>query len=587
MSRISLARLSPSSIAWIALGLLVAFLAVVAAAVGVGAFVAQKELRAAAPVVSQLQEEFGSGDDAAITASVKKLQAHASTARGAADTWLWWVAEQAPFIGPTLHAVRESTVAVDELAEGVLPVLSDVDPSLLRPAGGAFDVNALSSLASPVSSAAEASERAATALRGVNLADTPGVLRQPLSQLTGAVGALQPALSRANALMPFLPSLLGEDGPKNYLLLVQNNAEARGLGGIPASVVMLQFENGKMEIAQQATSRDFINKRATPILPLDPEVVKLYDDKIGRWSQDMTSTPDFALSAELAKAYWTESYGTTVDGVISIDPVVLSYILRATGPVTLETGDHLTSSDAVRILLSDVYARYPKNDDQDAFFASAAVEVFDAISSGDFKPAPFATAIAQAVDENRLYFHSFHQDVEAAFDGSRLSGPLPPKDGAEHTTVGVFVNDLTEGKLSYYTWMSADVVADRCAATPEYTTTVTFVNALDKATSDGLVSYVDGGRNYPKGTVGTDIQFYGPTGARFVKATIDGAEVEITNGEHLGRPVGRMWVVNGFEDAHTLSVTFAGAPDASADVSLVHTPMVNPVRTSVTETPCG
>lgn len=586
MSHISLRQMTASKVAWLALAAVVTAGIALVAAVAIGGFIAQKELRAAVPVVSQIQDEFGADDRTALASSVERLQSHASAARGAADTPLWWIAEQAPFVGPTLHAVRESTVAIDELAQGVLPALSEVDPALLRPAGGVFDVAAIGSLAGPVATAAEAGEKAADALAGVDLAETPGVLRGPLTQLTGAVSGLQPALSRANDLMPYLPSMMGQDGPKNYLLLVQNNAEVRGTGGIPASVVMLRLEAGKIQIAQQATSRDFTNKRESPIIPLDPEVVKLYDDKVGRYSQDITSTPDFALSAELARAYWTESFGSQVDGVISIDPVVLSYILRATGPITLATGDRLTSSDAVKILLSDVYARYPKNDDQDAFFASAAVEVFDAVSSGDFKPVPFATAVVQAVGEHRVYFHSFDDAIASALDGSRLSGPLPAMDDGSHSTLGVFANDLTEGKLSFYTWMSADVVADRCSGTPTFTTTVTFVNALDQATSDTLVKYVNSGRYYPKGTIGTDIQFYGPSGSNFVKAAIDGVDVEITHGEHLGRPVGRMWVVNGLQDSHTLTVTFEGGAGGE-ELSLVHTPLINPVRTSVSEAPCG
>ncbi len=48
-----------------------------------------------------------------------------------------------------------------------------------------------------------------------------------------------------------------------------------------------------------------------------------------------------------------------------------------------------------------------------------------------------------------------------------------------------------------------------------------------------------------------------------------------------------MWVVNGLQQAHTLTMTFEGAPEDGGEVSLVHTPMVNPVRTSVTETACG
>lgn len=586
MSRDSPRQFRPAVIAWLSLGALTLTLVAIAAAVGIGAFVAQKELRAAVPVVSKMQDQFGSDDRVALDSSIQELQAHADAARSATDTWVWWVAEQAAFIGPSLHAVRESTVAVDELANGVLPELVDVDPAMLRPQGGAFNVAGLSELAGPIAAAADAAGRASDALSDVNLREVPGLLREPLSQLTGAVDAVQPALARADAVLPQLPSMLGENGPKNYLLLVQNNAEARGLGGIPASVVLLRVENGKMDIVQQASSSDFANERPSPILPLDPEIVKLYDDKIGRWSQDVTSTPDFGLSAEMAKAYWTERFGGTVDGVLAIDPVVLSYILKATGPITLATGDQLTSTDAVQILLSEVYARYPQNEQQDVFFASAAVEVFDKISAGDFSPIPFASALVQSVNENRVYFYSFDDATQAVFSGSRLLGPLPsPVDGRD-ATVGVFVNDLTEAKLSYYTHMSTELVVDRCSPVPTYTVVVSFENGLDQATSDTLVRYVNAGAHYPKGTIGTDLQFYGPIGSRFVNAVVDGTDVAITTGEHLGRPVGRMWVVNPPESVHTLAVKFVGTPDDSDDLRLVHTPMVNPVPSTIVEVPC-
>ncbi|KEP73822.1 hypothetical protein HR12_36030, partial [Microbacterium sp. SUBG005] len=177
MSRISLNRMSPTRVAWIALGVVAAVLVVLAAAVGIGAFIAQKELRAAVPVVSQLQDQFGDDDPAAVQASVQKLQGHAAAARGAADTPLWWVAEQAPFVGPTLHAVRESTVAIDELAQGVLPALSDVDPGLLRRPGECS--TSRPSPRSPDRCRPLRTRGAGCGMpsSGVDLADTPGLLR--------------------------------------------------------------------------------------------------------------------------------------------------------------------------------------------------------------------------------------------------------------------------------------------------------------------------------------------------------------------------------------------------------------------------
>ncbi len=210
---------------------------------------------------------------------------------------------------------------------------------------------------------------------------------------------------------------------------------------------------------------------------------------------------------------------------------------------------------------------------QDAFFASAAVEVFDAVSSGDFKPVPFATAIVQAVDENRVYFHSFDEGVEAAFDGSRLSGPLPRERRSRSDDARCVRQRLTEGKLSFYTWMSADVVADRCSAVPTYTTTVTFVNALDQATSDGLVKLrrrrtaLPQGHHWNRHTVSRPQRF----------ALRQGDDRRNRRRDHQRRtprsPVGRMWVVNGLQQAHTLTMTCRGAPEDGGEVSLVHTPV--------------
>src|SRR5206468_976551 len=92
---------------------------------------------------------------------------------------------------------------------------------------------------------------------------------------------------------------------------------------------------------------------------------------------------DFPVAAATASRMWTTTYGGTVDGVIAIDPVVVSGLLDATGPVTLPSGDQISSANAVKLLLSDVYQRYSDPDQQDAFFASAAGS---AVCRADGKP---------------------------------------------------------------------------------------------------------------------------------------------------------------------------------------------------------
>src|SRR5690606_7427381 len=95
--------------------------------------------------------------------------------------------------------------------------------------------------------------------------------------------------------------------------------------------------------------------------------------------------PDFAQTADLARAFWAESLGNPGDSVLAIDPVLLSYILKATGPVELPTGDQLTSDNVVDELLSKVYWKFPGDTEesarqQDEYFALAAGGIFGQVT---------------------------------------------------------------------------------------------------------------------------------------------------------------------------------------------------------------
>ena len=119
---------------------------------------------------------------------------------------------------------------------------------------------------------------------------------------------------------------------------------------------------------------------------------------------------------------WRQQFGTEVDGVLSVDPVTLSYLLAATGPIGLPTGDTLLSENAVQLLLADVYARYTVPAHQDAFFAAAASSVFDAIAGGNFEPAALVSAISRAGEEHRILIWSAHAEEQAMLAPTTLAG---------------------------------------------------------------------------------------------------------------------------------------------------------------------
>ena len=61
--------------------------------------------------------------------------------------------------------------------------------------------------------------------------------------------------------------MVGADGPRDYLLVFQNNAEIRATGGLPGAWARVHAQDGKLTIVEQGAGGDF-GERATPVLAL-------------------------------------------------------------------------------------------------------------------------------------------------------------------------------------------------------------------------------------------------------------------------------------------------------------------------------
>jgi hypothetical protein len=436
------------------------------------AFAAKDALEAAIPLAEQTQQQLAAGDNEGAKASAQQVTEYAAEAKKQTDDPLWRSLEWVPMAGPNLEAVRVASASVDQIVtEAVMPA-TEISIEALKPQGGAIDVAAVQQLADTVGTAARAVRNVAAELDSLDRDALIGPVADGIGKLDRVVAELTPTLDAADTTLKLLPAALGADGPRNYLMLFQNNAESRGTGGNPAAIVMVNVTDGVISIAQQASSSDFANNRPEPIVPLDPETAALYGDKIGRFMQDITLTPDFTESAEIMRAWWAESFGTQIDGVVSFDPVALSYLLSATGPVTLPTGETLTADNAVAQLLNEAYFRYEK-EEQDVFFAGAAATVFDVVRSGSGDMSTLVESLGRAVDEGRLMYVPSDAAEAEYIAGSRVSGMLPV-DNTEQTIVGVYVDDITEGKLDYYAKLGVDATSDQCTAdAPTFTTTAT------------------------------------------------------------------------------------------------------------------
>lgn len=506
---------------------------------------------------------------------------------------VWDAAAGLPWIGPQLAAVSTAAASVDEVAGTALTPLVEVAGSFsvasLAPVDGRVD---LSNFAALEEAAAEGSAGVTSAAARVDAIDRTRLLppvRTAVDDLSGLLAEVETgagALARATALVP---AMLGADGPRTYLVLFQNNAEWRSLGGIPGAVALIGTDNGAISLLAQESSSDF-PRYDTAVLPLSEDITAIYGERPGRWIQNVTQVPDFAVSASLAREMWAREHdGQQVDGVIAMDPVALSHLLEATGPVTLPTGDVLTSENAVPLLLNEVYKRYERPADQDAFFAVAAASVFDALSRGAVDPAALVAALARAGDEERLLLWSAHEDDQALLAGTTLAGGLPVSD-TDTARFGVYVNDGTGSKMDFYAGLDTRVAWVSCTQEPGGTTGTAqlVVTVANNAPADAatLPGYITGGGAFgvPPGTAKTVAYLYLPTGFELLDATLDNGG-GFGGGIHDDRRVVSFTV--DLAPGQTVTATVLAAPlePGAPTLEAVHTPLLTTPEPAVAS--CG
>jgi len=558
---------------WIVLGFVIVVVGSVAW-IGIRGYLASQHLQTAVGLAAEVQGSLTSNDEATVGAA-RELQAEVRSAVDLTSDPVWRVAEVVPFVGDDLRAVRQvsavlSTVA-DDAVVPVAEVAGSVDVESFKPVDGALDLQPLVDAQPAVDRAADTLTSQLAVARAIDTSGTVPQVTDAVDQLVDVLGGASAQVDVVARAVDLAPGMLGADGPRDYLVLFQNNAELRATGGIPGAVALLRVEGGKISLVQQASSGDFPRADA-PVLPLPVETQGLYGAITGQYIQDVNLTPQFPLSAQLAREMWKRQFGTEVDGVLSIDPVALSYLLTATGPVTLPTGDVLTSDNVVSTLLSTAYSRYSDPTQQDDFFAGAAATVFSSISSGNLYATALLAGLARAGEERRLYLWSADDTEQSRIAETTLAGELPTST-ADQPTFGVYFNDGTASKMDFYlgTKISIGQAVCRQDGRPSWVVDVTLTNNAPADAATSLPEYVTGGGQLgtPAGDISTNVSIYAPSEGVFVAAAEDGAEVGLQTATDSGLSVTQYQKTLSPGQTSTMRVEFLGGdPVANATTAI-------------------
>lgn len=453
---------------------------------------------------------------------------------------VWWTAAHVPYLGRTPTAVRTVTARLDEAfaaTNGLEDKLSN------SPANSTLgDLKYILSLSDSLVALTPPIKEGDLALNSLNLTGVPEIVANPVRQLGSAFANLALVTADAKMFSEIAPALLGIDQPRKWMLVFQNGAEARAVGGFPGGWGILTVSAGRLKLSplQKETgvmSKPLVNWRDY----VTPEQAELYGNDLSRFS-DMNISPDYPTNARLMVALEEQNFGEQVDGVLSMNEHSLANFMQVTGPVKIK-GREITAEYAVEYVTRGVYKDFANPKEKDAAVFSIIEQTFAKFQNGSVGPSRLLQAFIPAIHSNNLHAWAKDKSVQRKILKTPVGGSMA--DLSNPTSAVVFINGAGN-KLDAYVKATVNYEQGVCQTDFPFRDSTIDVSLNNTAPTHGLPPYVttrfDLGTLRPKNPGATKMVVFVhvPFGSVFESATLDNHSVlPVGQGIDLGREVWR------------------------------------------------
>ena len=517
------------------------------ALVALGVFVwqtvsASRALLDARERADRVQTLIKAGDFDGAARELQRLQGETEQAHDSTDGILWDLGRHIPYVGRNVGAVQTVAEVLDAATADNAPVALElsraVDEGRFRPVDGRIDLATVKEFTPDVARAARSIDAAADELDGINADRLVFPFNDLVGDLQEQVADARSAADATASSFTLMPQMLGEDEPRDYLLMIQNPAELRSTGGLPGSLAILHAEKGRLTMGWQGSAGD-VNRGGFggPVVELPKDTRQQYGETPATDFRDLNFTPDFPEAAQIAKAMVERKQDVTLSGVVSIDPIALGYVMQGTGPVTVSNVT-LRSSNVAVALLNSTYQTLQDPVAQDDFFEQVARKVFDAVMSGTGDQQQAIKGLAEGAGQHRVLLWSADPEEQQALAGTAVAGELSgaPRDVAE---IGMYLNDSLAGKIDYYLQYRSSVAAVDCRNddSQDVRLSVAFTSQVP-ADFSKLSPYIVGtGQFAPQGSITFNLRLYAPRGGEIVGLQVNGETRSVTADRHQDRQV--------------------------------------------------
>jgi len=264
-------------------------------------------------------------------------------------------------------------------------------------------------------------------LTKVKVKSLPDNIQAAVISLEEKLPLVEEILIQAKNYSTALLSILGQDNPRQYLLIFQNNSELRASGGFIGTYGLLSLDKGAIKDLLIEGIYNIDGQLREKIIPPQP-IQKIST----AWSMhDANWFADFPASAEKVAWFYEKTGGPTVDGVISLTPTVVERLMELTGPLAMPAYDlTLTAENFIELVQYKVEIDYNKELNQPkrilADFAPMFIEALNKLSSSKRKEA--LSIIFDCLKEKHILIYFKESSLESLVSQEGWSGELLTTD---------------------------------------------------------------------------------------------------------------------------------------------------------------
>jgi hypothetical protein len=435
-----------------------------------------------------------------------------------------------------LPVARQNIDALRAVADGAVPVLStglslekaldDIDSRGLVD-NGRIDITLLRDIHAAVKEEASTLGDLIDQVRHHRTGWLVPPLWAQMDSFLTEYGRLSERVGAADDLLARIDALLGAERPRRYLVMLINNAELRGAGGILSGVGTIQLDNGKFDVGDFYSVHELRSERLKSVpAPKDyARRFEIYKANTTLWL-NTTYSPDVPDVAVVASRLFKAVTGIGTDGAFVIDPRGVTAMADPNHSIEIpELGVSIEPQGLADFIYSDAYARVEDQELRRLALLAAGERVMGDLVSGGLGGRDRLQSMADAFAGGHVRFVSFVPAEESALDALGISGDLSTPDETIPITVTQQNLGSANGSGNKLDFWTDRQIAQACDVDVHLAKCVTGFHVAND-TPKGLIEYVAG---KPYGMLRTYAEIYVPEGAQLTNVTLDGTPVEYRN----------------------------------------------------------